>query len=280
LSSTTAAPRRRALAALLLAAPLAGCSLLGLVASGNFKRPTLSYVSWAPEAFDLEGVTLALQYRVDNPNDASIPVGRIAYALEAEGSRVVSGELPHGVTLAARASTPLAFPIRLRFRDVPNLLQLLGRDTIAYRVSGAVGIDTPVGDIEMPFEHGDRVALPRLPGIALDGVSIRDAGLSGLSLDVKLRVANSNGFPLPTGALQGALRVAGSQVATLSGEKLAAVPARGSSLVTLPVHVSLAGAGTAVLEALGGSGADVRLLGRADYGPLEVPLDLAARARR
>jgi LEA14-like dessication related protein len=167
--SRTGVTARWAALGLLLALWGGGCASLRALTGVGFERPTLSYESWSAAGLDLEGVTLALHYRLENPNDFSLDMRRLHYELEVEGQRVAAGELPCGIQLRAQGATPLSFPVRLRWRDLPNFVELLlTRRDIAYRVTGTAGVGSPIGTLDLPFEHGDRVTLPRPPAVRIE----------------------------------------------------------------------------------------------------------------
>lgn len=150
---------------------LGGCATLRQ-ATGRFERPRLDYESWSA-ALDAEGVTIVLQYRLQNPNDFELDLRRLAYRVEVEGRRAGEGELPGGLKAGPKATMAVAIPVRLLWRDTPWLAQVvLTRDSIAYRVAGSAGVGSPLGTIDIPFDHQDRVALPRLPAIHVEGLSV------------------------------------------------------------------------------------------------------------
>ena len=158
-------PRTRSRAALAVAALLlasGGCSFLRAATGIGLQRPTLTFESWAPEQLDLDGVTIALHYRLDNPNDFGLDLRRLDYRLEVEGQQVAEGQLPAGIQLRAGGATPVSFPVRLRWRDIPNFLDLLvTRSELNYRVTGNAGVGSELGTVNLPFEHRDLVAIPR-----------------------------------------------------------------------------------------------------------------------
>ena len=268
--------RRLALATLLVA--LAGCASIRSLLGGGFERPTFTYESWSADQLDLDGVTIALHYRLENPNDFGLDLKRLGYRLEVEGRQIVAGDLPAGVQIRAKGATPVPIPVRLRWRDVPGFVELfLARAEVAYRVSGNVGIGSPIGIIDLPFDHRDRVALPRPPSVGIEGITVRDSSLSSLSLDLKVRIENRNAFPLPVGGLTYGLRVGQRDVLAGGAHPLAAVPPGGRATVTVPVRISLLGVADSVSELV--RGAELRLHGLAEFGPMEVPVDAGGRLR-
>ncbi len=139
-----------------------GCTFLRAITGVGLQRPTLTFESWAPEQLDLEGVTIALHYRLDNPNDFGLDLRSLDYRLEVEGQQVAEGQLPAGIQLRAAGATPVSFPVRLRWRDIPNFVELLfTRTELNYRVTGSAGVGSELGTVKLPFEHRDRIAVPR-----------------------------------------------------------------------------------------------------------------------
>ncbi len=266
------------IAALALVA-LAACAGVKDLLAQAFERPRLTFESVSAEALDLEGVTLALRYRVDNPNAVGVSLARLGYSLDVEGRRVVAGDLPAGVRIPARGSAPLVVPVRLRYADVPACVEtLLSKSSVAYEVKGTAGLDTPVGVVDLPFQHAGTAPVPRPPGFDIESARLV-AGAGGLGVDLRVRVTNRNAFPIPAGRLEYALDVGGATVASGATHLVAALPAGGSAVLLLPARLDAAGAGRAAAQAFGGGPLDVKLRGTAGYGSLALPLDLRGAAR-
>ncbi len=275
---------RKTLLALVLPAVLAGCAGLQDLAKAAFQEPRLTFRSVALDRLDLEGATLAFTWDLENPNAFGADVARAAWQIEVEGTRVAAGDLPAGLSIPANGKAPLTFPVRVRFRDVPGIVNLLGsgRSDLAYRLSGSLGIRTPIGVVDLPMSHADRVKVPSLPRFAIDGLRVRSVSLSTVSLDVRVRVQNPNAFPLPDGQLDYALAVAGASVARAQGASVGAVPGNGSAVVEIPVKIDVLSAGRAASELARGGDVQVDLTGNANVAGLPLPLQLSGRvpARR
>ncbi|HEX8907729.1 MAG TPA: LEA type 2 family protein, partial [Anaeromyxobacteraceae bacterium] len=177
---------RPLLAALALLA-LSGCAALNRIAASAFEKPRLTFRTATLQQLDLEGATLGFEFDLENPNSFGLSVARLGYGVELEGTRVATGEMPGGLQIPAAGRTPVTFPVRIRYRDVPGIVSLLGkqRDAIGYRLSGTVGVKTPVGVVDLPMSHAATLPLPRLPAFALDGLAIRSVSLSQVALDLK-----------------------------------------------------------------------------------------------
>jgi LEA14-like dessication related protein len=271
----------------LLVAPLAallGCAGLDQLARAALQEPKLTFRSASIDALDLEGATVGFLFDLDNPNSFAADVARAGYAIEVEGTRIAAGDLPTGLEIPAKGIAPVKFPVRVRFRDVPGIVSLLtsGKDEIGYRLSGSLGVRTPVGTVEVPMSHTSRLRLPTLPSFQLDGLTVRNVSLSTATLGVRLRVKNPNAFALPAGALDYALALGGSNVAQAQGARIEGVPGGGNAIVEIPVRVDLASAGRVANDLARGGEMDVALTGKANLAGLPLPLDVRARvpARR
>jgi LEA14-like dessication related protein len=265
--------------ALVATAPLLACAGLNEFARSTFQEPRLTFRSASLEALDLEGATVAFRFDVDNPNSIGVDLARVAWGIEVEGTRIVTGELPGGLKIPAMGTGPVSFPVRVRYRDVPGIVSLLsaGRDDVRYRLFGAVGIRTPLGVLDLPLSHEDALKLPSLPRFALDGVAVRSVSLTQIAIDVRVRVRNSNAFAMPAGRIDYALALGGTQVARAAGAVLSPVAGSASAVVEIPVSIDLLSAGRAAADLVRGGDVDVGLAGTADVAGIPLPLDLRAR---
>jgi LEA14-like dessication related protein len=144
---------------------------------------------------------------------------------------------------------------------------------VHYTVGGVVGVDTPIGLVDLPISHAGTVDLPRLPEFKVSSVSVHMASLTELEVVIGIDVANGNPFPLPGGELQYAVAVGGEVVASAEAGQVVDVPARGHGKMKIPVRLSLLGAGRAAASAVRG-GTEVRLSGQARIGALSAPFDV------
>jgi LEA14-like dessication related protein len=180
--------------------------------------------------------------------------------------------MPAGLNVPANGSAPFVLPVRLRWRDIPDLVTLVAtRRDVAFKVSGTAALSSALGELDIPFSKSGRVDVPRPPGVAIRGVRVRELSLTNLSFDVDLQLTNGNRFPLPVGALAYGLRLGDGPLATGGERPLAAVPPGGSATVKIPVRLSLASAGDAIRRLVNGAAVPVELEGNAGFGDLTFP---------
>jgi LEA14-like dessication related protein len=273
---------RKLALALALPALAAGCAGLKDLARSTLQEPKLSFRSANVQALDLDGATVALLFDLSNPNAFGLDLARAGWAVDMDGTRIASGDMPGGLAIPANGTAPITLPVHVRFRDVPGIAALLssGKDAVPYTVSGALGVRTPLGILDVPLSHSDTLRLPRLPHIALDGISLRGFSLESLGVGfvVRLRVSNPNRFPIPAGGFETAVALGGSNVASAQVGRLQPLPAGASALVEIPVSVDPGSALRAATLLGRGGDVDVHLTGKVDVAGLQFPLDLRARA--
>jgi LEA14-like dessication related protein len=271
---------RRTLAVTFLLAGLAtfGCAQVGKLAASAIEKPHLAFKAVRVEEVDLGGATLAFDLSIENPNGFGLTVDRATYGIEAEGTPVATGELPGGLSLPAKGKAPLTITARVRFEDVSEIAKLVeSRDAIHYRLSGAVGVKTALGTLELPFSHEGLPTIPHLPGFSLEGIAIRHLSFDRAEVEVRVRIANRNAFPLPEGRLDAAISLAGAEVARVDDHQLAAVPAGGNVLSSIPIDLDLAEAGRAVADLARGGQVEVEVHGTAEIAGVKLPIELRAK---
>jgi LEA14-like dessication related protein len=263
------------LAALACSALLvSGCAGLQRLAELSLTPPTVTVERATVAALDVEGATVLLELTLKNPNDVAFEVARAGWRLEVEETEVGEGQLPGGLAIPARGTAPFSVTVRVRWVDVTQLVERVRRqERVAYRVSGTVGVETPVGVMDLAFKHAGTLPVPRLPTLKLESASADLASLTELTLQLALVVENPNGFPLPGATLTFDLLVNGVAVATGKEATLTPLGAEGQARIILPLRVSLLGAGRAA-GTLGGGGGELRLRGTVRAAGLETPVDL------
>lgn len=249
---------------------LAGCAGLEGVLRNGVLRPEVSVLSAAPSAIDFEGMTVAVDLRVQNPNAIGLRVAGLAWQLDVEGARVASGDAPGGLNLPANGAATSRVVARLRFADLANLVKLAeSREKLALRVAGQVGVETPLGRLDVPWSWAGDLPVPRLPRVELAGIRIGRQTFSDTEVVVQLRVKNPNGFPLPPAAVRLDAELAGERVAQAVSQPLAALRAGEAGTLEIPVRLSLLGAGRALLQGRGPMGVSVH--GTAGFGWMQLP---------
>jgi len=270
------AGRSLLLALLLLSSVgLGGCALLQTLAGD--KRPELTFREVRFTGWSLDQVHLDVIYELDNPYDIPLSLASVAYDLEVEGRKILSGAPKEGLKIQPRKSQQLVFPASVRFLDViPTVEALFRKSALGYRASGEIGVQTPVGVIGLPLSKSGDIDVPTLPSIELASVSVPKKSLTQATVEVALDLTNRNDFAIPMAGIDYALRLGGAQVGGGKSQGKTLRPGE-RTRIQIPIGVNLVGAGQGVLALVSGKPADVGLEGKLALGGIEAPLDLKKR---
>ncbi len=255
---------------------LCGCSLLGKVASAAFERPKLEFKDAKLDHVDFTGADFTLTYLVTNPNSVGLNLAQTDYALQVENHALLSGKPQGGLQIPGGGSADVAFPAHVAWKDLaPAVEALFAQESVRYKASGTLGVNTPIGLIALPLEHEGTFAPPRLPDFEIQSPKILSIGLLGARLSLPLKIGNKNSFPLPLGGILGSVEIAGEKVGRVALPAQAMVEAGKETILSLPLDISFLSTGAAVASALRSRVAEVKIDGTLTSGTSTLPLHLA-----
>jgi LEA14-like dessication related protein len=269
------------LAAVLATGCVKGTGLGALADALEAARPTVSLADLKLTALDFDGVEGDFVFSVDNPNPVGLDLSRFHYALSLNDQGFLEGTEDKGMTLAAGSGTQVVLPVALAFADLLEQLGVAdGRDSVPYTLSGWFGVETPLGEVQVPYERSGELPVLRRPEIALSGLRLDSLDIltRQATLAVDLDVTN------PGGALSLAdfdydLIFEGQNVAKGGIEEMTSLDAGSTRTVTLPFTLNLRETASAVVTAITGGSArlDLGVSASADVGtPFgEVPWEAA-----
>jgi len=291
------APMRTA-PAVLLAAALAALS--GGCASSKprpavkegIRQPTVTFRAVAVETLDLTGTRLGFEFLLENANPFPVAVAGVDWRFEVDGAVIAQDRLPGGAVVPASASLPIRFPVQIEFAALPDsaVRMAVAGGGAHYRLSGtaalsraadAAGSVVPASlpapapeqaPVVLPFAYEDKLEMPRPPDIAVEGIGIDGSALTQLSLSLRIRVENPNPFPLPSGNVSFGVTLAGSSVVNADARTLGALPARGKTVLVVPVALSLGRAGHAFVQITRGRPVEAAVHGEVNLGGFVAPI--------
>lgn len=264
---------RRFVLALALCLPFvgSGCALLQPLLGGQ--KPELVFRDLRLTGWSLDKVDLELVYELKNPYDVALSLERVAYQLEVEGKRLVSGAPKKGLRVRGRGSQLLRFPATVHFLDaVPVVARLFSKDHLRYRASGSLGVGTPLGVLALPLSHAGRIDVPKLPKVSITELSAPRVSASGAELSLGLRLENPNAFPVALDALEWSFLVDRASLA--SGRAAPRSIAKGGRRdLRIPIRIGFGAGAQAVQRLLAGQRSAVSLTGELRSGKVSAPLD-------
>lgn len=267
-----ASPRRPLTALLLAVLPAAaGCCLFrAIVATPRLRDAGARLVS-----ANFDEATVEFRFTLENPNAIGATLYRLDYTLDVGGSRCAYGETPDGyrVDLPARGSADVVLPVKVPYAGAfAALKEGWEKDEIPYELRGGVRILEPVfGGIRIPLSKEGTLPSLRPPAIGLKSLRVETAGLTSLRLGVVLEIENRNRTPLRVEKLTGTLSLNGAEVARIPGiERGDDVPGKQTSLVTIPVEVSLLALGLKAKDIYDAGKVTYKLDGEATFELMEL----------
>ncbi|MGC4117646.1 MAG: LEA type 2 family protein [Myxococcales bacterium] len=252
---------------------------LALLATGcGFTKPTLRLKDARATEVDLEGATVQLTFALKNPNPIGFKLDAIRYKLEVEGRHVVSGQPPEGLFVAAQGSSDLVFPAHFKFLEiVPTIDALLKKDKASYKASGAVGIRTPIGMLELPLSYEGSFEVPKMPAFTFQPPKVQSISFQGARIVFPVHIQNKNTFPLPLGGVSASFTIAGQSVGTVQTATPKYLAGSQGQVLEIPLDVNFLQAGFAVASAIQNRSAQVQLKGALKSGAMSIPIDLNER---
>lgn len=265
----------RRLLPLALLLTLSGCAYLQQFLRTAFREPGFRFKNVALNDISLAGLTLDTIWELNNPNQVGISLASIEYALFVEEKQVVAGAPPQGLQINPNSTQDLHFPGGIRFQDLVAVIDtFLNKDQAAYRASGAIGVNTPIGVLRLPLSTQGQFEVPKVPLIQFGSPRVSNVSFGGATVEFPLVVTNRNTYALPISGVSGAVSLAGSNIGTLSTGDLGNMEGRGARNVTLPLTVNFLSAAAAGVAIARGGNAQVGFNAQVQSGGLGLPINV------
>ena len=155
------AQKRRWAHLVVSAALLSGCATLRSALS--FHEPQIELKEINITGMGLSGGTLDLVFDVYNPNDYRLRSTRLEVGLDLEGTHFGDALIDRPLDLSPTNHSRVVMPVRFEWAGVGAAARgLLTRQALTYGVTGAVLLDTPVGEKRVQLRGTGNVPLKKL----------------------------------------------------------------------------------------------------------------------
>jgi LEA14-like dessication related protein len=190
----------------LLLSVLAGALLAGCAAiQDHVKEPNVTVQDLQVRGVSLTGMDLDFILGIDNPNPIGISMSGLTYRLELNDRALFEGASQERVSVAGNGHSQVTLPFTLVYEEILGSLNALaGRQTLPYTLSGKVDL----GLFSFPYSKRGELQLPGLPDVQISRLSVDRIDLSGVALQLALKVSNPNDFPLQLSGLSGGIKLA------------------------------------------------------------------------
>jgi LEA14-like dessication related protein len=146
-------------AALLLALTAACATLAHL----TFHEPDIALQEIDIRGIGLTGGTFDLVFDVYNPNDYRIRSTRLEVGIDLEGTHFGDALLERPLDLSPSNHSRVVVPVRFDWAGLgAGAKALMGKRAVAYGITGAVLLDTPLGEERVALHMAGDVPLKKL----------------------------------------------------------------------------------------------------------------------
>jgi LEA14-like dessication related protein len=266
--------------------------------------PSIALEGAKLEEFKLSEARLLFGARVDNPNPFPLSVSRVRFTVLLEGKPAAQGQVESAFAIPAATPEPVApaaaepgvapppavapvlapgkgsisFPVAIRFSAVPGFVKVMATQReAAYELTGAVAFNTPHGVVEVPIRTGGMIPVPKKPDVQVARFFMRSASPTAIVLELRVKIGNTNVFPLPSARLDYTLFVSGKDIARATGRLASPLGVGETAELVVPIEISPLKAGKAAARFLiPFASMKVELKGGLDFEGMPIPLDLDA----
>lgn len=129
----------------------------------SFKKPDVELQEIDLTGFGMTGGTLDLIFDVYNPNDYRLRSTRLEVALALAGTDFGEALIDKPLDLSPQNHSQVVMPVRFTWSGVGAAARsLFDKQELPYGVTGAVLLDTPVGEQRVELKSNGNVPLKRL----------------------------------------------------------------------------------------------------------------------
>jgi len=228
--------------------------------------------------FSFEDITLDFGLLVSNPNAFGAALEGYTYQFAIQGNEFLSADESRQISVGASSASNVSIPVTINFKKLYDLMQQTkDLDSLSYELTGSFRPGGMLSAFDIPFNRAGKLPNVRVPQIKFSGLKVKKMGLTGIDLELGLDMVNKNAFGFDVGKLNYDIALAGSQLIKGSTEKLASVPPKGTSEITLPVSLDFSGALGSLSSVLRGNSVQATITGNTDlstpFGPITLPFN-------
>lgn len=204
-------------------------------------KPTLKVAAINDATIEAERIKMTSKIILSNPLPISIKTDRLDYSIFIDSVRVVESSYTKPIRIHSLGSTVIEVPIEILKEPLGRLLnhfEMHKKDTATYIFKAAISVNIPVLD-ERKFNMEFTKKLPafRIPKLKMEDVDVNELGFDESKIDLVAEITNPNLFPIKL--KDGKYTFTVDNEITMEGnlEKIIAIPAKGSSPVSM--HLDL-----------------------------------------
>ncbi len=246
-----------ALAVILISSFSYGCPEAQDIIKDIFQEPSVKVDKVALKSISAEAFDIDLGIVIDNPNPVELDLSGIDYKFELADNQLAAGKSNDSISIGATGKSKTNFPVSIDYDEIKSIYDAAkGQDEIPYTFSGTVSLNTPIGEIPIPFKTKGMMPIVRIPKI--NSVYIKDFKLKGLTsagMVIGMDIKNPNAFPLVINKLKYNLSLEDDDFTSgkLENQEIAA---KSNGTIKIPVDINLQSVGMSVFSMLKNGGGE------------------------
>ena len=262
---------------------VSGCQSLQEIA-GMAPKPTAEVVGSSVRGLSLQNVLLLFDVEVANPYGAALPLADLSYTLGSNGVKILEGSMQPTGSIPARGKQIIQLPVTVGFAPVKAVLKDVRPGTVLpYTANFTISVDAPMlGRIEIPLSKNGELPVPAVPDVEMASFEIGRLGLDKASGTVKLRVRNTNQYPLDLKRLGINFALGGQEVGSSRLSDAASLQPGESTTLSVPLSFSPSTAGASLFSLLRGRQIAYQISGSIEantrFGPITIPYNKIGNA--
>jgi LEA14-like dessication related protein len=266
----------RAAASLVLVLLLAGCQSLQDMA-GLTQKPSAHVVGASLRGLSLRNAVLLFDIEIANPYAVGLPLADLSFALGSGGKKLLEGSLQPSGSIPARGKQVIQVPVTVEFAPVLALLKGVKPGALLpYTADFRLRVDTPVaGLLEVPLSRSGELPIPAVPEVEMAAFEIGKLGLDQTTGTAKLRVRNTNQFPLDLKRLGMSFALGGLEVGSTRLSDAASLRAGETATLSVPLSFAPRTVGASLFNLLRGKQIAYKIAGSIEantrFGPISIP---------
>lgn len=268
--------RAGAVALLLMLSLLAGCQSLQDIA-GMAPKPTARVVGTSLRGLTLQNAVLLFDVEVSNPYAASLPLVDLSYALGSGGKKFLEGSVRPSGSIPAKGKQVIQLPVTVGFAPVISTLKGVKPGAVLpYTADLRLGVDAPaIGRLEVPLSKNGELPIPTVPEVEVTSLEIGKLALDRTTATLKLKVRNTNQFPVDLKRLGLSVALAGMEVGSSRLSDAASLQGGQSGTISVPLSFAPRTIGASLVNFLRGQQIAYQVSGSIEagtrFGPISMP---------
>ena len=229
-----------------------GCGLLERLGNLDIEeiRPTLTFESAQLRHLDFDRADMDFHFKVENPNPVGVDLSSLSWNLLLRGEPFLDGVNDDGLKIEPQGASRVTLPVSVGFVELLAARELKGLDEVPYRLDGAFGFMTPIGELLIPYAHEGVWPVLRRPDVAFHKLNWKGVDLAKqtASLGLVLNLSHEQGSNLEFLDLDYAITLDGTRVAKGTKAKIGPVEPGQTRRVALPIEVQLVDLGSELVQ--------------------------------